>query len=202
MAKPMKLEEKRTKMLEIFNKHNHFYKMKELEKLGPKEKGIIEKTVKDVVLSLLYDDLICSEKIGQSVYYWSNTNKKIVDLIKEKQKLQDENNEIMSKIENIKKELIVENKIKAMTDEKKQKLELINELTNEIEILNDELKDYSEICFDEYKEKSKEQELIQEINKVTDHIFILQDYVSNKFNMDKKDVCKNFNISEDMDYLE
>lgn len=202
MAKPMKQEEKREKMLEIFEKHKSFFKMQELEKLGVKEKGIIEKTIKDVVLSLLYDDLICSEKVGTSTYYWSNNNKKLVQLIKDKQKLEQENIDLNSKISSIKKELVLENKNKAMTEQKVEKLNVYNLLINKIDEMSKELEEYSEVCVDEYKEKSEEQELIKEINKVTDNLFIIQDYVSNKFNMDKKDVCKNFNISEDMDYIE
>lgn len=198
----MRQEEKREKMLEIFEKHQSFFKIQELEKLGNKEKGIVENTVKDIVMSLLYDDLICSEKVGRSTYYWSNQNKKLVNLVKDKQKLQEENFELTNKIVNIKKELIIENKNKAMTEEKINKLNIYNALVNKVEEMNKELEDYSEICIDEYKQKSQEHNLINEINKLTDYIFTIQDYVSNKFNMDKKDVCKNFNINEDMDYIE
>ncbi|KAG0454094.1 hypothetical protein HPP92_025398 [Vanilla planifolia] len=45
-------------------------KLKELEKLGPK-KGVISQSVKDVVQSLVDDDLVLKDKIGTSVYFWS-----------------------------------------------------------------------------------------------------------------------------------
>ncbi|KAL5975558.1 Meiotic nuclear division protein 1 [Asimina triloba] len=44
--------------------------LKELEKLGPK-KGVISQSVKDVVQSLVDDDLVLKDKIGSSVYFWS-----------------------------------------------------------------------------------------------------------------------------------
>ncbi|XP_019188291.1 PREDICTED: dihydrolipoyllysine-residue succinyltransferase component of 2-oxoglutarate dehydrogenase complex 1, mitochondrial-like [Ipomoea nil] len=44
--------------------------LKELEKLGPK-KGVISRSVKDVVQSLVDDDLVSKGKIGTSVYFWS-----------------------------------------------------------------------------------------------------------------------------------
>ncbi|XWS72134.1 hypothetical protein CRYUN_Cryun02cG0014100 [Craigia yunnanensis] len=44
--------------------------LKELEKLGPK-KGVITQSVKDVVQSLVDDDLVSKDKIGTSVYFWS-----------------------------------------------------------------------------------------------------------------------------------
>lgn len=48
------------------------FQLKELEKLGPK-KGVISQSVKDVVQSLVDDDLVLKDKIGTSVSisaYW------------------------------------------------------------------------------------------------------------------------------------
>ena len=42
------------------------FQLKELEKLGPR-KGVISQSVKDVVQSLVDDDLVSKEKIGTSV---------------------------------------------------------------------------------------------------------------------------------------
>ncbi|XP_062102256.1 meiotic nuclear division protein 1 homolog [Humulus lupulus] len=64
------LEEKREKILQIFYDSQDFFLLKELEKLGPK-KGVITQSVKDVVQSLVDDDLVSKDKIGTSVYFWS-----------------------------------------------------------------------------------------------------------------------------------
>jgi hypothetical protein len=53
-------------MLQIFYDSQDFYLLKELEKLGPK-KGVISQSVKDVVQSLVDDDLVLKDKIGTSV---------------------------------------------------------------------------------------------------------------------------------------
>uniref|UniRef100_A0A0E0IHD2 Meiotic nuclear division protein 1 homolog n=1 Tax=Oryza nivara TaxID=4536 RepID=A0A0E0IHD2_ORYNI len=66
----LSLEEKREQMLQIFYDSQDFYLLKELEKLGPK-KGVISQSVKDVVQSLVDDDLVLKDKIGTSVYFWS-----------------------------------------------------------------------------------------------------------------------------------
>ncbi|KAJ9688248.1 hypothetical protein PVL29_014121 [Vitis rotundifolia] len=66
----LSLDEKREKMLEIFYESQNFFLLKELEKLGPK-KGVISQSVKDVVQSLVDDDLVAKDKIGTSVYFWS-----------------------------------------------------------------------------------------------------------------------------------
>ncbi|KAF4527335.1 hypothetical protein B566_EDAN001112 [Ephemera danica] len=55
--KGVSADEKRTRMLEIFHESEDFYQLKELEKLGPKEKGIVAQSVKDVVQSLVDDGL-------------------------------------------------------------------------------------------------------------------------------------------------
>ncbi|XP_042975244.1 meiotic nuclear division protein 1 homolog isoform X3 [Carya illinoinensis] len=66
----LSLEEKREKMLQIFYESQDFFLLKELEKLGPR-KGVITQSVKDVVQSLVDDDLVSKDKIGTSVYFWS-----------------------------------------------------------------------------------------------------------------------------------
>lgn len=58
-------EEKREKMLQIFYESQDFFLLKELEKLGPR-KGVITQSVKDVVQSLVDDDLVSKDKIGTS----------------------------------------------------------------------------------------------------------------------------------------
>ncbi|PHT57610.1 Meiotic nuclear division protein 1 -like protein [Capsicum annuum] len=66
----LSLEEKREKMLQIFYDSQDFFLLKELEKSGPK-KGVISQSVKDVIQSLVDDDLVFKDKIGTSVYFWS-----------------------------------------------------------------------------------------------------------------------------------
>ncbi|MQL80450.1 hypothetical protein Taro_012903, partial [Colocasia esculenta] len=66
----LSLEGKREQMLQIFYERKDFFLLKELEKLGPK-KGVISQSVKDVLQSLVDDDLVLKDKIGTSVYFWS-----------------------------------------------------------------------------------------------------------------------------------
>ena len=39
--------------------------------MGPKKKGIVMQSVKEVLQSLVDDNLVCFEKIGTSNYFWS-----------------------------------------------------------------------------------------------------------------------------------
>lgn len=58
-------------MCDFFYEKRDFFQLKELEKMLPKEKGIVAQTVKDVVQSLVDDRLVTAEKIGTSNYFWS-----------------------------------------------------------------------------------------------------------------------------------
>ncbi|PAV79170.1 hypothetical protein WR25_24176 isoform B [Diploscapter pachys] len=69
--KGLSLDEKRSKMLELFYESKEFFQMKELEKIAPKQKGVIAQSVKDVVQSLVDDGLVECEKIGTFVCYWA-----------------------------------------------------------------------------------------------------------------------------------
>ncbi|PHU08158.1 Meiotic nuclear division protein 1 -like protein [Capsicum chinense] len=68
-------------MLQIFYDSQDFFLCssvgdvngKEHEKSGPK-KGVISQSVKDVIQSLVDDDLVFKDKIGTSVYFWSLPN--------------------------------------------------------------------------------------------------------------------------------
>ncbi|KAJ4483424.1 meiotic nuclear division protein 1 [Lentinula aciculospora] len=67
----LSLDEKRVKLLEIFHESKDFYQLKELEKLGPKLKGIVSQSVKEVLQSLVDDGLVQGDKIGSSNFFWS-----------------------------------------------------------------------------------------------------------------------------------
>ena len=71
----LSLEVKRKAMLEIFYEKKEFFQLKDLEKIAPKEKGIVVQSVKDVLQSLVDDCMVDTDKIGTSVYYWSFPSK-------------------------------------------------------------------------------------------------------------------------------
>ncbi len=62
-------------MLDLFYEKKDFFLLKELERLAPKEKGIVSQSVKDVVQSLVDDNLVDTDKIGTSVYFWAFPSK-------------------------------------------------------------------------------------------------------------------------------
>eukprot|EP01023_Acetabularia_acetabulum_P031660 TRINITY_DN29651_c0_g1_i2.p1 TRINITY_DN29651_c0_g1~~TRINITY_DN29651_c0_g1_i2.p1 ORF type:complete len:229 (-),score=35.91 TRINITY_DN29651_c0_g1_i2:365-988(-) len=66
----LSLEDKRQKILEVFHQSADVFVLKDVEKLGAK-KGVIPQSIKDVLQSLVDDNLVHQEKIGSSNYFWS-----------------------------------------------------------------------------------------------------------------------------------
>ena len=73
-GKGLSFEDKRKRMLEIFKEFPYFFHLKDIEKLGVK-KGIIYQAIKDVLDSLVNDNLVECDKIGSSNFYWSLPSK-------------------------------------------------------------------------------------------------------------------------------
>ncbi|CAG8776908.1 15303_t:CDS:2, partial [Acaulospora colombiana] len=83
-----------------------FYQLKELEKIAPKQKGIVVQSVKDILQELVNDNLVAQDKIGTSNYYWSFPSSalqsrriKIEELTEEIKKLKEKNADLQSNIE-------------------------------------------------------------------------------------------------------
>jgi Fe2+ or Zn2+ uptake regulation protein len=68
--KGLSFDDKRTRMLEIFTDSKTFFTLKELEKVAPKQKGIVLPSVKEVLQSLVDDDVVSSDKCGTQTVYW------------------------------------------------------------------------------------------------------------------------------------
>ncbi|XP_071388933.1 meiotic nuclear division protein 1 homolog [Centroberyx affinis] len=73
--KGLSLEEKRTRMMEIFFETKDVFQLKDIEKIAPKTKGITPMSVKDVLQSLVDDNMVDCERVGTSNYYWSFPSK-------------------------------------------------------------------------------------------------------------------------------
>ncbi|XP_034394661.1 meiotic nuclear division protein 1 homolog isoform X1 [Cyclopterus lumpus] len=73
--KGLSLEEKRTRMMEIFFETKDVFQLKDIEKIAPKTKGITPMSVKDVLQSLVDDNMVDCERVGTSNYYWAFPSK-------------------------------------------------------------------------------------------------------------------------------
>lgn len=65
----LSLEEKRDRVLEVFHEAGDVFLLKDVEKIASK-RGVVLQSIKEVLQSLVDDDLVHSEKIGISNYFW------------------------------------------------------------------------------------------------------------------------------------
>ncbi|CAH9098532.1 unnamed protein product [Cuscuta europaea] len=201
----LSLEEKRERMLQIFYDSQDFFLLKELEKSGPK-KGVISQSVKDVVQSLVDDDLVSKDKIGTSVYFWSlpscagnqlrNVYRKLETELQSSKK---RHSELLEHSKNLKKG-------REESDEREEALEELKATEQKHMELKEELAQYADndpATIE--KMKSAVQVAYAAANRWTDNIFTLREWCSNKFPQAKEQLDHLYNevgITDEFDYLE
>mmetsp|Transcript_24232 Transcript_24232/g.43087 ORF Transcript_24232/g.43087 Transcript_24232/m.43087 type:complete len:206 (-) Transcript_24232:19-636(-) len=72
--KGLSIDDKRQRILKIFYESKEVFQLKEIEKIGAKA-GVVLQTVKDVVQSLIDDNLIETDKIGIGNFLWALPSK-------------------------------------------------------------------------------------------------------------------------------
>ncbi|XP_026405516.1 meiotic nuclear division protein 1 homolog isoform X1 [Papaver somniferum] len=201
----LSLEEKREKMLEIFYDSQDFYLLKELEKLGPK-KGVISQSVKDVIQSLVDDDLVLKDKIGSSIYFWSLPSCA-------GNQLRNVSNKLGSDLKSSKKrlaELIVQrDNLKKGREDSDEREEALAELKT-VETKYNELKSEMGQFADNDPATLEAMKNAIEVshaaaNRWTDNIFTIRQWCSKNFPQAKEqleNLYTEIGITEDFDYLE
>ncbi|TYK10127.1 meiotic nuclear division protein 1-like protein isoform X1 [Cucumis melo var. makuwa] len=192
-------------MLQIFYESQDFFLLKELEKLGPR-KGVISQSVKDVVQSLVDDDLVSKEKIGTSVYFWSLPSCAGNQLRNVYRKLESDLQNSKNRLEELTEQC---KQLKKGREESEEREEALAEL-KAIELKHKELKDevlqYADndpAAFEAMKNAIDDAHAAA--NRWTDNIFTLRQWCSNNFPQAKEqleNLYKEVGMTEDFDYLE
>jgi len=147
----LSFEDKRDRMLSIFSINETFYHIKEVEKEGIK-KGIPFPNIKDVLKSLIGDDLVETDKIGASMLYWS-LKKKTYSLKRKKILLNQEEIDRYEKENDQLKEMIKEVKKQRQETEEYKRLRIkMESLQEEIRKIDNELEQYILNDPEKYKE--------------------------------------------------
>ncbi|KAI4350756.1 hypothetical protein L6164_005177 [Bauhinia variegata] len=153
--------------------------LKELEKLVPK-KGVIIQSVKDVVQSLVDDDLVLKDKIGTSVPSCAG------NLLKELEKLVPKKGVIIQSVKDV-----------------------VQSLVDDDLVLKDKIGTSLRSVCRKLESDIENKEAIQvaraAANRWTDNVFILKQWCSNNFPQDKEqleNLYKEVGITDDFDYME
>ncbi|KAK6151897.1 hypothetical protein DH2020_014532 [Rehmannia glutinosa] len=201
----LSLDEKREKMLQIFYESQDFFLLKELEKMGPK-KGVITQSVKDVVQTLVDDDLVFKDKIGTSVYFWSLPSCAGNQLRNIQRKL----NSDLQNSEKRYTELIDQcnalKKGREESDEREEALDELKAIQQKYNELKDEIAQYSDNDPATFEAMKKAIEVAHaSANRWTDNIFTLRQWCSNNFPQAREQLDHLYSevgIPDDFDYLE
>mmetsp|Transcript_23057 Transcript_23057/g.58462 ORF Transcript_23057/g.58462 Transcript_23057/m.58462 type:complete len:206 (-) Transcript_23057:444-1061(-) len=201
--KGVSAEEKRIRMQQIFFERAEVLTLKELEKIAPKEKGIVVQSVKEVLQSLVDDALVESDKIGAGNFFWSLPSKAGQQRNARIEKLKKEIEEKQGQVEEVQKEIEELKRSRNDTEERQERLKEYIELTEKSNTLKRKLESYADRDPDRLKKLKTDVDMLKEgANRWTDNIFTLMSVCKNKFNLDTKDICKTFDIPEDLDYPE
>ncbi|KAG9029834.1 hypothetical protein FS837_003461 [Tulasnella sp. UAMH 9824] len=195
-------EEKRVKLLEIFHESKDFYQLKELEKLGPKLKGIVSQSVKDVLQSLVDDNLVCSDKIGTSNFFWSFPSAKGVMLQKKSDSLEATLTSTQAAIETLKASIKEEESQRTVTPEREAALARRSELQAHLAALHAERQKYGASDPVQINAKRRAIELAKEAaNRHTDNTMEIISYFKRTRGIDPEDFRAHLEIPEDWEDL-
>ncbi|XP_012221427.1 meiotic nuclear division protein 1 homolog [Linepithema humile] len=201
--KGVSLDEKRLRMLQLFYEKKEFFTLKEIEKIAPKEKNIVQQSVNGVLQALVDDGLVRSEKIGTSVYFWRFPGENITAT---EHRIADTNKKVVEaefKLEKLKAEIQKEKELKSDTEERQTLLKEIEQLRKEEQEIKNQIAKFSGVDPEAIAEMNrKAQKYKDATNTWTDNIFAVQSWCKNKFNIVEEDLNKQFNIPEDLDYKE
>ncbi|CAO3576698.1 unnamed protein product [Absidia cylindrospora] len=196
--KGVSAEEKRIRMLNVFHELCEVYQLKNLKKLVRKKAY----SVKDVVQSLVDDDLVVTDKIGISNYYWSfpsaaaQTKKNKLESMRKS--LQQE--EAMA--DQLEKTIEAESSGREPSDERDA---ILAELQQGLEAqmkLKQELQQYRDSGSVNFELKEKAVLVAKDsVNRWTENVWAIQSYCTNKLGMERQQFDQSFNIGDDFDTI-
>eukprot|EP00118_Oscarella_pearsei_P004520 m.19549 g.19549 ORF g.19549 m.19549 type:complete len:206 (+) comp27853_c0_seq2:62-679(+) len=199
----LSVEEKRTRLMELFFEKKDFFQLKELEKMGQKEKGITSMTVKDILQSLVDDAMVDVDRIGTSNYFWAFPSKALHARKRKLSDLTQQLGELKKRKASNEALLAKARQGKDDTEERKKTLEELQLASAKKKELSAELEIYKDLDPEIIKEKENVAGTAKEAaNRWTDNVFGIKSWCKKKFGIEGSDIDKNYGIPTDFDYLE
>ncbi|XP_052802451.1 meiotic nuclear division protein 1 homolog isoform X2 [Mya arenaria] len=201
--KGLSVDEKRHRMMEFFYEKKDFFQLKELERQCQKEKGITSMSVKDILTSLVDDGMVDTDKVGTSVYFWAFPSKASQNRQRKIDDLEGRLADMTQKHLALKAAVEQASLGKEESDDRTKILTDLSAVESERSRLAGELERYRE-CDQEVVEEVKQNSQIarEAANRWTDNIFSTKSWIKKKFSFDESVINKQFEIPEDLDYIE
>ncbi|KAK6628122.1 hypothetical protein RUM44_010604 [Polyplax serrata] len=201
--KGVSAEEKRNRILQLFHERKDFFQLKELEKIAPKEKGVVAQSVKDVVQSLVDDGLVDTDKIGSSTYFWAYPSKALNLKKRKLEETEELINQFTTKCNDIKEKLYKVKMNKVDSEDMEDTLLKLDELKKKKSKLEVDLKKYQKYDPKILEKLENDIKVKKEaVNKWTDNIYAVKSWCKNKFMIEPDIIDKQFGIPSELEYVE
>lgn len=190
-------------MLEIFFESKDVFQLKDIEKIAPKSKGITPMAVKEVLQSLVDDNMVDCERVGTSNYYWAFPSKALNTRKHRLEELKKQISEAKQRKESLQKAVEVAKVGREDTSKRSALLKELESLREEHAQLQTKLDKYRE-CDPEVVEEMKKSNIVakEAVSRWTDNVFAIKSWTKKKFTFDESHINKAFGIPEDFDYMD
>ena len=178
--KGLSLEDKRQILLSLFKGSGSFFHYKDIEKHCTKNK-ISFMIVKDLLAGIVADNLLETEKIGSSAFYWSLPSRVYDAKKKQLEREKDNIEKAKVEIENLKQKIKENKAIRVDNDERKKNLEEMAELENQKKEYLKILKDFESKDPEKYEKYINATKNMGQLNDFwVDNIYTVEQWMRNK----------------------
>jgi len=193
-------DEKRVKLLEIFHETKDFFQLKELEKLGPKLKGIVSQSVKEVLQSAVDDGLVQADKIGSSNFFWSFPSERGAMMSNRLRSAEDTRDSLKAQLQEAAANAKTERASRVETAERTASLQRLASAKAELAMLKKEMSDY---CTCDPVQVEKKQRAVRLANEAavrwTDNVSLLVAYFTRQTSVDPSELRQFLGIHDDFE---
>eukprot|EP01116_Phalansterium_solitarium_P018535 TRINITY_DN4937_c0_g1_i1.p1 TRINITY_DN4937_c0_g1~~TRINITY_DN4937_c0_g1_i1.p1 ORF type:complete len:208 (+),score=60.68 TRINITY_DN4937_c0_g1_i1:578-1201(+) len=199
----LSIDEKRMRMLELFRETKSVFTLKELEKVAAKEKGIVSQTVKDILQSLVDDNMVKQDKVGTGNYFWLFPSDEMnLRNVKQGQLEQE-----LATFKRRRTELDSEHKQAMLgredSEERQAKLARLASLEADNAQLKAQLQALAESNPETIKAMQHDAKVaLEAANRWTDNIFSLKSWIMNQSAISSENFDAHFGLPANFDYVE
>ncbi|KAI3643648.1 hypothetical protein MP228_009812 [Amoeboaphelidium protococcarum] len=198
--KGLSFDEKRHRLTELFYETKEVYTLKELEKIAPKQKGIVSQSVKEVLESLVSDDIVSSDKIGTSNYFWAFPSTALIVRENKLNKYQEELDGLTKQREELQLKIADAQIGREECDERADLLAKLSSAETKRMNQMQELQQYADNDPATLQAKRDATKIAKDAaNRWTESIMSIQSYCTSKFGVDLESFNAQFEIPQDLD---
>ncbi|KAH8119323.1 meiotic nuclear division protein 1 [Phellopilus nigrolimitatus] len=193
-------EEKRVRLIEIFHETKDFFQLKELEKLGPKMKGIVSQTVKEVLQGLVDDGLVQADKIGASNFFWSFPSERGALMNSRLNTAKETRSNLETQLKEIQATIVAEKEARPDSAQRASALAELSAIKSRLTELEKELSQYGSCDPAKIEAKRRAESLAREAAiRWTDNVALLMSYFTRQTGASSADIRQYLGIGEDFE---